>query len=169
MNRQLPRITDKNKKSSVRRDVPDAASPVRISAKELFNKIIIAKRREEVKKGGFVMRRIKKRTFCGAVCEQEVFSISERTDIKKAEYRPRFETDEEREQHKIGISRRKHVRAFNANFSPSSLYSTLTFDDENEVHTFDDAKHVRDLYIRRLKYAFPDAVIFAYLDAFSKT
>lgn len=109
------------------------------------------------------MRRIKKRTFCGAVCEQEVFSISERLDSKKAEYRPRFETDEEREQHKIGISRRKHARAFNANFSPSSLYTTLTFDDENEVHTFDDAKHVRDLYIRRLKYAFPDAVIFAYL------
>ena len=110
------------------------------------------------------MQRVKRRIFSGAVCEQEVFNISDRlTDIKKAEPRPRFKTEEEREQHKIGISRRKHARLVNENFSPRSLYSTLTLDDENEVHTFKEAKRIRDLFVRRLKYAFPDAVIFIYL------
>ena len=57
------------------------------------------------------MQRVKRRIFSGVVCEQEVFNVSDRlTDIKKAEPRPRFKTEEEREQHKIGISRRKHAR-----------------------------------------------------------
>ena len=109
------------------------------------------------------MKRVKKRTFSGVVCEQEVFLIANNASIKNAEYRPRFKTDEEREQHKLSISRRKHARLFNENFSPSSLYSTLTFDDLHEVHTFEDANRIRNLYTRRLKYAFPDAVIFSYL------
>ena len=110
------------------------------------------------------MQRVKRRIFSGVVCEQEVFNVSDRlTDVKKAEPRPRFKTEEEREQHKIGISRRKHARLVNENFSPRSLYSTLTLDDENEVHTFKEAKRIRDLFVRRLKYAFPDAVIFIYL------
>lgn len=110
------------------------------------------------------MQRVKRRIFSGAVCEQEVFNISDRlTDIKKAEPRPRFKTEEEREKHRIGISRRKHARLVNENFSPRSLYSTLTLDNENEVHTFKEAKRIRDLFVRRLKYAFPDAVIFIYL------
>lgn len=110
------------------------------------------------------MQRVKRRTFSGVVCEQEVFSVSERLqDIRKAEPRERFKTDEEREQHKIGISRRKHARLFNENFSPRSLYSTLTLDDEHEVHDFRDMKRLRDLLVRRLKYAYPDAVIFAYI------
>ena len=110
------------------------------------------------------MQRVKRRTFSGVVCEQEVFNVSDRLkDIKTAEPRQRFKTEEEREQHRIGISRRKHARLVNENFSPRSLYSTLTFDDEHEVHTFKDAKRIRDLYVRRLKYAFPDAVIFVYM------
>lgn len=110
------------------------------------------------------MLRIKKRTFSGVVCEQEIFTVSERVKDKKgAESRLRFKTEEERVQHRLGISRRKHARLVNANFSPCSLYSTLTFDDEHEVHTFDDAKRIRDLFVRRLKYACPDAVIFIYL------
>lgn len=110
------------------------------------------------------MQRVKRRTFSGVVCEQEVFSISDRlTDIRKAEPRQRFKTDEEREQHKINISRRKHRRYFNENFSPRSLYSTLTLDDEHEVHDFRDMKRIRDNFVRRLKRAFPEAVIFAYI------
>lgn len=110
------------------------------------------------------MQRIKRRIFSGVVCEQEVFSISDRvSDRKKAEPRQRFKTEEEREQHRINISKRKHRRAFNENFSPRSLYSTLTMDDEHEVHDFRDMKRVRDNYIRRLKRAYPDAVIFAYI------
>lgn len=110
------------------------------------------------------MQRVKRRTFAGVVCEQEVFNVSDRLrDVKSAEPRQRFKTEEEREQHRIGISKRKHVRLFNENFSPRSLYSTLTLDDEHEVHDFRDMKRIRDLYVRRLKYAFPDAVIFAYI------
>ncbi len=110
------------------------------------------------------MKRVKCRTFSGVVCEQEVFSISERVvHVEKAKPRPRFETEEEREAHRMGISRRKHIRLFNANYSPSSLYSTLTFDNEHEVHTFPEARHVRDLYVRRLRYRFPEAKINIYM------
>ena len=43
------------------------------------------------------MQRVKRRIFSGVVCEQEVFNVSDRlTDIKKAEPRPRFKTEEER-------------------------------------------------------------------------
>lgn len=110
------------------------------------------------------MQRVKRRTFSGVVCEQEVFTVSDRLrDLRKAEPRQRFKTDEEREQHRINISRRKHARAFNENFSPRSLYSTLTFDNEHECHEYRDVKRIRDLYVRRLKYACPDAVIFIYV------
>lgn len=110
------------------------------------------------------MRRVKRRTFSGAVCEQEVFIVSDRAkNIRNAEPRIRFKTEEEREKHRLGIARRRHARLVNENFSPRSLYSTLTFDNDNEVHTFQEAKHIRDLFVRRLKYAFPDSVIFTYL------
>lgn len=107
--------------------------------------------------------RVKRRIFCGAVCMQEVYSCSDRADLKKVEHRPRFKNEEEREKHKLGISRRRHAQLFNANFSPASLYSTLTCDRENECHDFEDIKRLRDLYFRRLKYAYPDAVIFIYV------
>ena len=99
------------------------------------------------------MRRAKRRIFSGVVCEQIVFSIPDRLkNLDKAEPRPRFKSEEEREAHKLAISRRKHNELFNENFSPTSLYSTLTLDDEHEVHTFDEAGHILDLYVRRLKY-----------------
>jgi len=72
------------------------------------------------------MQRVKTRLFSGAVCEQIVFNVPDRVrDIRKAEPRPRFKTEEERVQHRLGISRRKHARLLNQNFGPSSLYSTL--------------------------------------------
>lgn len=108
------------------------------------------------------MIRIKKRTFSGAVCEQEVFTVSSRAGIKKAEYEPRIASDEERARHRLEISRRNHTRLVNANFSPSSLYSTLTFDEENECHDWESCRKLRDLYVRRLKRAYPNAVIFIY-------
>ncbi len=111
------------------------------------------------------MRRAKRRIFSGSVCEQEVYDIPEQTrNIKAAKPPiPRFKTEEEREQHKLGISRRRHARLVNENFSPTSLYSTLTFSNEYEVHTFEEAKHIRNNFIRRLKYACPDARIMVYL------
>lgn len=56
------------------------------------------------------MQRVKRRIFSGVVCEQEVYTVSDRANIKKAEPRPRFKDDEERAQHRIGISKRKHQR-----------------------------------------------------------
>ena len=99
------------------------------------------------------MQRVKARLFSGAVCEQIVFNVPDRVrDIRKAEPRPRFKTPEEREQHRAGISTRNHARIFNANFTPASLYSTLTFNNEYEVHTFQEARRLRDNFVRRLKY-----------------
>ncbi len=110
------------------------------------------------------MQRVKRRIFSGVVCEQEVFTVSDRTEnIKNAEPRPRFKTEEERELHKIGISRRRHARLVNENFSPQSLYSTLTMDDDNEVHTFKEARRIRNNFIRRLKYHMPEAKITIYM------
>ena len=109
------------------------------------------------------MQRVKRRIFSGVVCEQEVYTVSDRTNIKKAEPRQRFKDDEERAQHRIGISKRKHQRLVNENFSPLSLYSTLTFDDDSEVHTFSEARRIRDNYFRRLQRACPDAKIIIYM------
>ena len=56
-----------------------------------------------------------------------------------------------------------HQRLVNENFSPLSLYSTLTFDDDSEVHTFSEARRIRDNYFRRLQRACPDAKIIIYM------
>lgn len=110
------------------------------------------------------MKRVKVRTFCGAVCEQEVYTIRENQDVAAAQPRePRFMTEQERAEHREAISRRRHVQLFNANFTHESYYSTLTLDDDNEVHEYAEMKRLRDNYIRRLKRRCPDAVIFAYI------
>ena len=110
------------------------------------------------------MKRIKKRIFSGTVCEQIVFNTLDRIrNIKDAKPRTRFKTQAEREQHKLLISRRRHARLINENMDPSGHYSTLTFSNEYEVHTFDEARIVRDRFFRRLKYHAPDAVIFIYM------
>lgn len=111
------------------------------------------------------MRRVSRKTQSGVVIEREIYDISDRTrNIKTAKPpRPRFKTEEERERHKLGISRRKHARLVNENFTPKSLYSTLTFSNEYEVHTFDEASHVMKNFMRRLKYAYPEAKIIMYM------
>ena len=86
-----------------------------------------------------------------------------RKNLKTAEPRERFKTTEERERHREGISRRHHARVFNTNFTPHSLYTTLTMDNEHEVHTFEEAKKIRDAYIRRLKRINPGAQINFYM------
>lgn len=108
--------------------------------------------------------RVKKRIFSGAVCEQEVYTISDRTaNISKAKYKPPLKTEEDRERHNWLIARKHHARLVNENFSPRSLYSTLTFDREHEVHEWDAARRLRNLYQRRLRYACPDAKICLYM------
>ena len=61
------------------------------------------------------------------------------------------------------VPRRNHNLRFNATFSPESIYSTLTFDNSHEVHTFDEAKKIRDTYFRRLRRHYPEAVIWFYM------
>lgn len=109
------------------------------------------------------MQKIKRRTFSGVVCEQEVFYCERTRQNRSADPRIRFKSEEERQAHKLNISRRKHARLVNENFSPSSLYSTLTFDMKNEVHDYIEGKLLRDRFVRRLKHKYPDAVIFIYI------
>lgn len=91
------------------------------------------------------MSRVKQRIFCGAVCEQIIYNIGDSADIRTEKPRkPRFENEEDRAAHREAISRKKNERLINANFSPASLYSTLTFDLDSEVHTVAECKRERD-------------------------
>ena len=100
------------------------------------------------------MQVVKRRTFSGVVCEQEVYHLAEKTPYfnykSKGEPRLRFKDEAERKQHRWEISRRNHARLFNENFSSSSLYGTLTFDDAHEIFTISEAKKIAGLYMRRL-------------------
>ncbi len=110
------------------------------------------------------MAKIKQRIFSGSVCEQEIFTVSDRArNLKNAEPRLRFKTEEEREQHKEQIAQRRHTQQFNATYNPQSLYSTLTLNNENEVHTYEEAYHIGTLYLRRLKRVNPKAQISLYM------
>lgn len=113
------------------------------------------------------MRRIKRRIFAGAVCEQEVFNVSDGTSLAAARDKepppPRFKDEAERAAHRLGIARRRHTLMFNASFGPGSTYSTLTFDNYCEVHTFGEARKIANNYVRRLQYRYPDARIAVYM------
>lgn len=106
------------------------------------------------------MRYVKKRIWSGAVLEQIVYPISDNArSAKTAAPRLRFKTEEDRIKHREGIARRRYAELFNANFGVTSVYSTLTFNDKNEVFSFREARQIRAAFLRRLKYAYPDAVI----------
>ena len=110
------------------------------------------------------MRIMKKRIFSGAVCEQVVYRVQEGVKNTRAYLpNPRFENEEERQLHRLGMSRRHHADLVNANFSPASLYSTLTFDMDDEIHDYKTAKKIRDNFVRILRYKYPEAVIFIYM------
>lgn len=112
------------------------------------------------------VRTMKKRIFAGSTCEQIVYNVPE--GIRKPKgydpeqpARKRFKDEADRERHRVEISRRNFIRLVNANMEPGDLYVTLTFDNDWEVHTFEDARKVRYNYIRTLTRKYPDAVIFA--------
>ena len=109
------------------------------------------------------MKTVKARIFSGAVCEQIVFNVSERTVIDRStKPRPlRFKNDEEREKYNKEKSKRHFIRIVNANFGPTSYYATLTLDNEHEIHDFPTARRELDNYIRRLLRKYPDARIVA--------
>lgn len=105
------------------------------------------------------MRRVKKRMDSGCVCEQIVYPVPDNADIKTYKKRLRFKTEADRLAHKERISRANFIRMVNENHSPASLYSTLTFDDENELYSFKDARRIRAIYRRRLQRVNPSAKI----------
>ena len=81
-------------------------------------------------------KRHKRRKFSGRVCEQIVYTVAGGTDPKTSRpKKPRFQTREEQDEFTRKISEGKLEALVNANFGPTSLYSTLTLDAENEVHT----------------------------------
>lgn len=100
----------------------------------------------------------------GSACYEVSFQLLPQRikDVGKSKLKPRFETDEDRKEFNLKRARRKHAQEFNANFSPSSLYSTLTFDNDWEVHTFEEAEKIKKNFIRRLRYVAPDSVIYLY-------
>ncbi len=111
------------------------------------------------------MKRVKRTVFAGAVCEQIVYTVADNTvNLEKSKPKPRFKNDEERERHNTEIARRHHAQQFNNTFRAGiSLYSTLTFDDAHEVHTWPEARRIKYAFIRRLRRRFPDAKIKLYM------
>ncbi len=114
------------------------------------------------------MKTMKRRIFSGAVCEQVVYNVPNGVRNPK-EYDPekprrrRFRNEEERRRHREEIARRNHRRCVNENFANGGIYSTLTFDNDWEVHTFPEAKRIRKNFVRALQRRYPDAVIFLYM------
>ena len=105
-------------------------------------------------------KRHKRRLFAGKVCTQIVYTVSDGADKKTSKPRkPRFQTREEQDEFNRKISEAKLEALVNANFGPTSLYSTLTLDAENEVHTAAEMKLIRDRFYRRLLYKYPNARI----------
>ena len=107
-----------------------------------------------------MVKRHKRRKFSGRVCEQIVYTVSGSTDPKTSRpKKPRFQSQEEREEFNTRISAAKFAALVNANFSPSSYYSTLTLDQEHEVHTAQEMRRIRDNFYRRMVYRYPEAKI----------
>ena len=105
-------------------------------------------------------KRHKRRKFSGRVCEQIVYTVAGGRDPKTSRpKKPRFQTREEQDEFNRKISEGKLEALVNANFGPTSLYSTLTLDAENEVHTATEMKLIRDRFYRRLLYKYPNAKI----------
>ena len=107
-----------------------------------------------------MVKRHKRRKFSGRVCEQIVYTVAGGTDPKTSRpKRPRFQTREEQDEFNRKISEGKLEALVNANFGPTSLYSTLTLDAENEVHTAAEMRQIRNRFYRRLLYKYPNAKI----------
>lgn len=103
-----------------------------------------------------MIKRYKKRIFSGPVCEQIVWSASARAASARPP-RPRFKSEQERAEHRRLIARRHCAQLVNSSFTPKGWFITLTFDDDNEMEYFSDARRERDNFRRRLRYRCPEA------------
>lgn len=109
------------------------------------------------------MKRVKRRVHSGIVLEQEVYTVAQNTrNIRAAEPKPSREmTDEQRQRHNDLAALRRFTRIVNNNFTPQSLYVTLTFSDLFLPESAQEARILLENYIRRLKYTAPDMVYVA--------
>lgn len=108
---------------------------------------------------------MKKRIFSGMCCEQIVYTPPKsvrdpKTYDPEKQKKQRFKDEASYRKFKDDISLKNFTRMVNANMAEGGLYSTLTFDDDWEVHTFEDAKKVRRNFVRSLLRKYPEAVIF---------
>ena len=107
--------------------------------------------------------RVKKRIFSGATCDQLVYTASARSEGGVSMPRMRFKNDEERMEHRRRMARRHCAELVNTNCTPNGYYCTLTFNRENEIHDFDEARRERNNFRRRLMRRCPDAVLFIFM------
>lgn len=107
--------------------------------------------------------RVNRDIYSGVVLERIYYTVGDRAKKPYRPRKPRFNSAEERARFNTEVSRRAHTRLVNENFGPSSIYSTLTQDDENEVHDFTDFRRLCVNFRRRLLYACPDAKIIIYM------
>lgn len=106
-------------------------------------------------------RQMCRRVYAGVTMDQEIMLVHDPKDGDFAKARPklRFKDDAARAKHRMDMARRRFIRGVNATFRPGDLYATLTFDDEHEVHTFGEARRVRDIFWRRLRRVNKEAVL----------
>lgn len=109
------------------------------------------------------MKRVKTRTFFGVVCVQTIYNVADNANLKTCQPRPRFKTEEERILHRLQQARKAHARQICTNYKAGDLYVTLTLNNDYEVHTFEEARRIRDNYYNRLKRVNPDAKIHIYM------
>ena len=107
-------------------------------------------------------KQVKRTTYAGNICQNVIYAKRER-ELRLRHYkqpRPRFRNEQEREEHRRKISLHRFVLALNAAFSSRGYFGTLTFDSQRfpEVD-FATAKKERDNFIRRIKRAYPEAVL----------
>lgn len=102
---------------------------------------------------------VRRKIYSGAVLEQIVYTVSDRAGAAKTP-RLRFHTQEERDAHKLGISRRRFARLLNANCDSSWYYGTLTCDVDHELHDFTEARRAAANFRRRLQRAYPGVRLF---------
>lgn len=106
-------------------------------------------------------RQMKRPVYAGCTLDIEVMACTDPKSGKIRDAKPklRFKDEAERVAHRMGMALRRFIRKFNATFRAGDLYATLTFDDDHEVHTFKEARRVRDAFWRRLRRAYPQTVM----------
>lgn len=111
------------------------------------------------------VRQMRRKIYTRSTCEQIVYLAPEgcRNPFEynpEKQKRKRFETEEQYEAFKRKQSLNTFIRTVNLNVSAGDLYSTLTFDNDWEVHTFEDAKRIRRNFVRAVQRKYPDAILF---------